>query len=106
MMISLMAIPITHFKDYCGSPDYHADLAAGFTTKRLASSVVNGAMTPQELRCSVKRYKMHYTSLKDDRHLITWNRRFLATQQQQTILQSFARFKLSCMLFGETLEDQ
>jgi hypothetical protein len=35
----VMAISITRFKEYCGSPEYHADLEAGLTPKRLASSV-------------------------------------------------------------------
>jgi hypothetical protein len=53
----VMAIPITRFKEYCGSPDYHADLEAGLTPKRLASAAVDGDMTPQEFRRSVKRDK-------------------------------------------------
>jgi hypothetical protein len=75
----VMAIPITRFKEYCGSPDYHADLEAGLAPKRLASSVVDSAMPPQEFRRSVKRDKMHYTSLKDDKHFSSWNRGFVAT---------------------------
>jgi hypothetical protein len=74
-----MAIPITSFKEYCGSPDYRADLEAGLAPKRLASSVVDSAMTPQEFRRSVKRDKTHYTSLQDDKHFNSWNRGFVAT---------------------------
>jgi hypothetical protein len=33
----LMAIPITCFKEYCESPDYHADLETGLAPKCLAS---------------------------------------------------------------------
>jgi hypothetical protein len=42
----VMAMPITLFKEYCGSPDYHADLEAGLAPKRFSSSVVDSAMTP------------------------------------------------------------
>jgi hypothetical protein len=75
----VMAISITRFKEYCGSPDYHADLEAGLAPKRLASSVVDSAMTPQEFLRSVKRDKTHFTSLKDNKHFNSWNRGFVAT---------------------------
>jgi hypothetical protein len=55
----VMSIPITRFKEYCGSPDYHADLETGLAPRRIASSVVDSAMTPQEFRRSVKRDKTH-----------------------------------------------
>jgi hypothetical protein len=75
----VMAIPITCFQEYCGSPDYHADLEAGLAPKRFASSVVDSAMTPQEFRRSVKRDKTHRTSLKDNKHFNSWNRGIFAT---------------------------
>jgi hypothetical protein len=75
----VMAIPITRFKEYCGSPDYHVDLEAGLSPNRLASSVVDIAMTPQEFLRSLKRDKTHYTSLKDDKHFNSWSRGFVPT---------------------------
>jgi hypothetical protein len=73
----VMAIPITHFKEYCGSRDYHADLDTGSAPKHLASSVVDIAMTPQDFLRSVKRDKTHYTSLKYEKHILnSWDREF------------------------------
>jgi hypothetical protein len=36
-------------------------------------------LTAQEFRCGVKRDKTHYTDLKDDKHLNSGNRGFVAT---------------------------
>jgi hypothetical protein len=75
----VMAVPIERFKEYCGSPDYHADLEAGLAPKRSNSAPADGNMTPQEFRRSVKRDKTHYTDLKEDKHFNSWNRGFVAT---------------------------
>jgi hypothetical protein len=51
----VMAIPITWFKEYCESPDYHMDSEAGIAPKRVASTHFAGAMIPKAFCNSVKR---------------------------------------------------
>ena len=73
----VLAITKTEFTEYCGSPEYHADLAGGLVTKQ--TSPTQDALTAQEFRKSVKRDKTHYRDLKDDKHFDSWNRGFVAT---------------------------
>jgi hypothetical protein len=76
------------FEEYCGSPNYFADLATGSSSPTNASHVSANAsgdvstidlLTVQEFRQSVKRDKAHYAALKDDKDFSTWNRGFVAT---------------------------
>ena len=73
----VLAITKTEFTEYCGSPDYHNDIAGGLIVKRPSS--VPDSLTAQEFRKSIKRDKTHYSDLKDDKHFNTWNRGFIAT---------------------------
>ena len=73
----VLSITKTEFLEYCGSPDYHADLEGGLVVKQTTSTP--DALTAQEFRKSVKRDKSHYSDLKDDKHFNSWNRGFVAT---------------------------
>ena len=73
----VLDITKTEFAEYCGSPEYHADLAGGLMVKQ--SSSVPDTLTAQEFRKSIKRNKTHYSDLKDDKHFNSWNRGFIAT---------------------------
>ena len=68
----------TQFVSYCGSPEYHADIAEGLVPAA-TSTVVPGEFTASEFRRVVKRDKTHYSELKDDKHFNMWNRGFVAT---------------------------
>jgi hypothetical protein len=77
----------TQFKEYVGSPDYHADLAMSgappkpFLLPRGNSAVATATddLSALEIRKGVRRDKTHYTDLKDDKYFTTWNRGFVAT---------------------------
>ena len=83
----LLMITQDQFLDYCGSDDYTIDVAtngipppsatasSGSTPTVVAS---DGQITAQEFRRGVKRYKTHYTELKDEKHFNSWNRNFVA----------------------------
>ena len=77
MSDAVLSITKTDFMDYCGSPDYHADLAGGLVARQ--TTITPDALTAQEFRKSVKRDKSHYSDLKDDKHFNSWNRGFVAT---------------------------
>jgi Reverse transcriptase (RNA-dependent DNA polymerase) len=86
-----MLMSKTAFHDYCGSDEYSIDNAAGGMPPQASSpspkvdSSIGGivasfdALTAQEFRRGVKRDKMHYEDLKDDKYFNTWNRGFVAT---------------------------
>ena len=71
----------TAFLSYCGSPEYHVDIAQGLvpSQKTTVPTTVSGEFTAAEFRRGVKRDKTHYMELKDDKHFNTWNRGFVAT---------------------------
>lgn len=76
----------TELEDYCGSERYVADVAAGGTAQTTQGNGNPGgvvgtvdSLTVQEFRRGIKRDKMHYEELKDDKHFNSWNRGFVAT---------------------------
>jgi hypothetical protein len=72
----------TEYNDYCGSPEYHVDFAAGLDPlfKATASSTtVSGDLTASEFCHGFKRDKSHILELKKDKHFNTWNRGFVTT---------------------------
>lgn len=73
----------SRFEDYCGSDKYNDDLAGvskpSLTPDNTGNAVHPGEMTVQEFRRGVKRDKLHYGELKDDKYFNSWNRGFVAT---------------------------
>ena len=73
----------TRFEEYCGSDNYNDDLTG--VSKTVPASghsgivVAPGEMTVQEFRRGVKRDKLHYVDLKDDKYFTSWNCGFVAT---------------------------
>ena len=78
----VLAITKTEFEEYCGSAEYHEDVATGLAPKTKVFPPpmnTNDGLTALEFRRGVKRDKTHYTALKDDKHFNSWNRGFVAT---------------------------
>jgi hypothetical protein len=71
----------TDFNDYCGSPEYHSDLAHGLTpsTKSTFTLLQAGKPIASEFRRCIKREDTHYAELKDDKNFNTWNCIIVAT---------------------------
>jgi hypothetical protein len=80
----------TKFKKYCGSANYHADIAPfcspvmTVTRPRIdtyADEVVHtmDLLTVKEFQQRVERNKNHYVDLKDDKAFINWNDNSVAT---------------------------
>ncbi len=81
---NVLSITKTCFLEYCGSSEYHKDVANDSNPFQKQSSTPEvvptvDTLTTQELRKSVKRDKTHYTDLKEDKHFNSWNRGFVAT---------------------------
>ena len=80
----VLAITRQRFLTYCGSPEYHEDLAMGLapakqSVKPNIPPYMTEELTVQEFRKSVKRDKTHYNDLKEDKYFNSWNRGFVAT---------------------------
>jgi hypothetical protein len=68
------------FDYYFGISEYHADLANGLTpSTKLASTLVQaGELIASESQRGIKRDKLHYAELQDDKHFNTWKCGFVA----------------------------
>jgi hypothetical protein len=76
----VLDITKTSFLDYCGSPAYHEDLEIGLAqVTKTAAHTNSDTLTASEFRRGVKRDKVHYSDLKEDKHFNVWNRGFVAT---------------------------
>jgi hypothetical protein len=81
----VLGLTRSRFLEYCGSPEYHSDMAMGLSNTKRASVVssfnptASEDLTAQEFRKSVKRDKTHYSDLKEDKYFNSWNRGFVAT---------------------------
>jgi hypothetical protein len=74
---AVLSIEKDDFEKYCGSPEYHTDVEYGLTKKQNNTGL--DVLTASEFRKSVKRDKLHYCTLKEDKHFNAWNRGFVAT---------------------------
>jgi hypothetical protein len=68
--MDVLSMSKIEYNDYCCSPEYHVDFAAGLAPSFKAtapSTIVSGDITSSEFCRGFKRDKTHYSELKEER---------------------------------------